>query len=271
MILRPAQIYLLRLGRPVVPANFGGDSDSDSSTNTTNQTTNWATSIDKRSVASDAAVSLTGNGNAVDRSTSTANSGNTTTTSITEMFDKSNRSTNFADSSNRSTNFADSSVRDSSTFFSDSSVKTDSHATSMFDASTKLDSHNTSMVDNSDRSVSYSSSTTDYGSVGKALDGLGMMSSKSLDVAAGGVAGTLDAMKYLADQQNKSMAAAFDLTKSASANALTNSAAVLGFANSTVEKTAAAFADAKDGGTSKAIKYALAAAAAIGVAFALKS
>jgi hypothetical protein len=60
---------------------FGGSSKSDSSVKTTNQTDNYALSVDKRAVAQDSAVSLTGDGNTVNR----------------------NQTTNFNDSSNRST------------------------------------------------------------------------------------------------------------------------------------------------------------------------
>lgn len=248
---------------------FSSKSSSTSSNETLNQTTNDVTNIDKRNVASDQAVGLTGDGSWIDRSSWAQDN----TNNSTWMQDNSKRSsstiTQMFDNANRSTNFSDSSVRDSSTFFSDSSVRTDSHATSLFDYSKKSDSHDTSMVDNSNRSVSYN--TTDYGSVGKALDSLGMMSSKSLDVAAGGVAGSIEALKYLADQQQKSVTAAFDLTRSASSNALGNSAQVMGFANSALEKTAAAYAQARDGGESKNIMYALAAVAVVGVAFALKN
>lgn len=91
----------MRLGASL--CNFGGDSKSDSSVSTINDTKNWATSIDKRAVAQDSAVSLTGDGNTVNR----------------------NSTTNFADSSNRSTtnltSFIDNSFKDSSTKFTDNS------------------------------------------------------------------------------------------------------------------------------------------------------
>jgi hypothetical protein len=223
MILRPAQIYLLRMGRPSTPANFGGDSESDSSTNTTNQTDNYSTFVDRRNVASDAAVSLSGDGSVVDRSTTSlttfSDSSNRSSSSITEFTDNSNRSTNFADNSNRSVN----------------------------------------------------TTVTDYGSVNKSLDGFGSMTSKALDVAAGGVNNSLDALKSLADMQQKTVLAAFDMSRSASANALTNSAAVMGFANQALEKTATAMETATDGGESKMVTYAIAAAAVVGVAFALKT
>lgn len=276
---------------------FGGG-NSNSTNETLNQTNNNATSIDKRNVVSDQAVALSGDYSTLNKVENTStwmqdNTNNSTwmqdnsnrsTSTITQMFDKSSRdnsthfsdssttdnSTFFSDSSSRdqSTHFTDNSSRDQSTYFSDSSVRDSS--THFADSSVKnsLDSHNTSMVDNSNRSVNYSS--TDYGSVGKALDSLGQMSSKSLDVAAGGVNGALDAMKYLADKNQQSVAAAFDFTKSASANSISNSAAVLGFANNAIAKTAEAFAEAKDGGESKNIMYALMAIAAIGVAFALR-
>lgn len=113
-ILRPEEINLLRLGLPVIPAN-GGSSKSSSDTSTTNNTTNHVTSTDKRSVASEEAVSVSGDGNYTDRSS----------TSNTSFSDSSNRSTNFSDSSNRSTNFSDSSQRDSNNVSNTSITTTD--------------------------------------------------------------------------------------------------------------------------------------------------
>lgn len=218
MILRPAQIHLMRMGRPVTPANFGGDSDSDSSTNTTNRTDNYAQNIDRRNVASDSAVSLSGDNNVVDRSSSSVttftDTSNRSTTSITEMLDKSNRSTNMSTTTNNT--------------------------------------------------------VTDYGSVNKSLDGLGNMTSKAMDVAAGGVNGAMDTLKYLASMQLKTVEAAFDISKATSANALGNSAAVMGFANDALNKTSDSMRDAKDSGQSKMVTYAIAAVAAVGIAFAFK-
>lgn len=131
MIRNPAQIMQMRLGLPATPANFGGDSKSDSSTSTTNNTTNHTDYNDLRNVAQDSAVSLSGSNNVVDRSTS----------NLTQFFDSSNRSstslTSFMDMSDRSTNFSD--------------------------------SRTTTTVDNSDRSVHMTS--TDHGAVlaGQAL------------------------------------------------------------------------------------------------------
>jgi hypothetical protein len=75
---------------------FGGDSSS-SSTSSTSNATNTAYETDKRAVASDNAISLTGDNNTIDRSTS----------NLTQFFDASNRSTtnttSFMDNSDRST------------------------------------------------------------------------------------------------------------------------------------------------------------------------
>jgi hypothetical protein len=199
---------------------FGGDSDSDSSTRTTSNTSNTATSTDKRAVASDQAVSLTGDGNSIDRSTS----------NLTQMFDSSNRSTNFADSSNRSTNFQD----------------------------------------NSDRSVHTTYTTTDFGSVNAALTLNGAMTTKALGVADNSVQGAIDVLKLQTTEGQKTISGAFNLAQSSAANAMQNSAQVLGFASSALASTQAAYAEAKDGGQSKMMMYAIIAAGAVAVAFALK-
>jgi len=76
------------------PYNLGSKSKSDSSTSTTTHTSNQLTSWDTRSVAQDSAISLGGNGNWVDRSTSslTQFSDASTTTSLTQFTDNSDRS-----------------------------------------------------------------------------------------------------------------------------------------------------------------------------------
>lgn len=90
MILRPEQIRLMRLGCPVIPAN-GGDSDSQANTNTTNNTTNNVTSTDRRVVASEEVVALSGDGNTVTRndvqSTSFTDASDRSTTTITTTTD----------------------------------------------------------------------------------------------------------------------------------------------------------------------------------------
>jgi hypothetical protein len=103
MILRPDQLRLQRLTGRANPYNFGGDSDSDSSTQTTSNTTNHVSNQDMRNVASDSAVALSGSNNSIDRSSS----------SVTSFLDMSDRS--------QVTSFIDNSTKDSSTKFTDNS------------------------------------------------------------------------------------------------------------------------------------------------------
>jgi hypothetical protein len=203
-----------------MPLYFGGDSESDSSTNTTNDTRNLVTNTDKRAVASDQAVSLTGDGSVVevDRSTNFADS--STKSSLTSFIDNSNRSTNFSDSS--------------------------------------------------DRSSSTVNTVTDYGSVGAALSSMGQMTSRAFDNAGLGISGAIDVLKLQTTEGQKGLAAAFEMANKSSQNAQANSAAVLGFANSALKETQAAFSEAKDGGQSKMVMAALGAVAVVGVVYALR-
>jgi hypothetical protein len=231
-ILRPAQIYRLRMGMTITPASWGGDSSSDSSTSTLNDTKNYDTNTDRRAISGDSAVALSGDNNTVDRSTSNLtqffDTSNRSSSTVTEFRDNSNRSTNFSDSSNRSTNFAD----------------------------------------NSNRSVN--TTVTDYGSVGGSLSLAGSMSTKAFEVADGGIKGAIDTLKLQSSAGAKMVEQAFDLARSSGANALGTSAQVIGLANSAIQKTEAAMTQAKDGGQSKMVMAALAAVGAIGVALALR-
>jgi hypothetical protein len=253
MIYSTRQIYLLRLGKPAIPANLGGSSKSDSSVKTQNETLNNATSIDKRAVAQDSAVSLTGDGNTVNRNSTTnfADSSNRSTTSLTSFIDNSfkdsSSKTTFTDSSNRSTTFTDNSTSDSSTNFTDSS----------------------------DRSVH--TTVTDYGSVGAALDGMGAMVGRAFGtvdlgfgVAGDGIKGAVDTLKLQTTKGYEGVSDAFAVAKAMSASSQANSAAVLGFATDTIKKTNEAFAQADDGGQSKMVMAALVVVGAVGVAMALK-
>jgi hypothetical protein len=67
MILRPEQIKLLRMGRPTIPANLGGSSESDASTRTTNNTSTAISTVDRRAVASENADAITGDNNSITR------------------------------------------------------------------------------------------------------------------------------------------------------------------------------------------------------------
>jgi hypothetical protein len=250
MIFRPAQIYQMRLGRPVTPANFGGDSDSDSSTSTSNLTTNNVSSIDKRSVASDEAVSLSGDNSSIDRSSTTSflDQSNRSTTNLTTFIDQSTKdnSTHFSDTSDRSTNF-----------LSDSSLK-NSNNTSFVDSSVKTSSSNTSTTTNN--------TSTDYGSVSGALTLAGSMTTKAFGLAGYVYGGAVDALKQTSKDSQSNIMAAFG----AAASSQSSSAAVLGFASDAIKQTGAAFAESKDGGQSKMMVAAIAAVAVVGVAFALR-
>lgn len=212
---------------------FGSD-DSSSTTSTSNATSNTAYNTDKRAVASDQAVSLTGDNNAIDRSTS----------SVTSFFDASNRSstdlTSFIDNSNKSTNFAD------------TSSKTTNDITSFADSSSKNSGNSTSFVDSSNRATSTSmttmNTTSDFGAIG----------------------GAVDVLKLQTVEGQKSIMAAFDMAKNSGANSMKNSAEVLGFATSAIKESAGAFAQAADGGQSKMVLAALVVVGAVGVAFALR-
>ncbi|MBV6324363.1 hypothetical protein KVP70_25845 [Duganella sp. HSC-15S17] len=262
------------------PYNFGGDSESDSSTDTTSSTTNNTYNQDKRNVASDAAVAISGSGNSIDRSTSSLTSfiDSSTTSSLTSFVDSStkdsstkftdnsNRSTTFTDGSNRSTTFTDSSTKDASTHFTDFSTKDSS--TKFTDNSTKDSS--TKFTDNSNRSVTTVNTNTDYGSVNGSLTLAGSMTGKAFDVAGLGVAGAIDVLKKESDNGLKAIGMAFDSVGKQSAMSQASSAATLGFASDALRATQSAMQDAKDGGQSKMVMTAIIAAGAVAVAFALK-
>lgn len=214
------------------PYNFGGDSESDSSTRTENTTKNDVTNMDMRNVASDSAVAISGSGNNIDRSSS----------SVTSFIDTSTKNTltSFIDSSNKSTNFTDNSSKDSSTHF----------------------------TDNSDHSVH--NTVTDYGSVNGSLTLAGSMTTKAFDVAGLGINGAIEALKQESNNNLKAVGMAFDSVGKQSAMAQASSAATLGFASQALQATQAAMQDAKDGGQSKMVMTAIVAAGAVAVAFALK-
>lgn len=197
-------------GASASPYNFGGSSKSDSSTSTTNHISNSTDYNDKRAVAQDEAISLGGDNNVVNRSTSNL--------------------TSFIDTSNRS-----------------------STSTTQF-------------TDSSDRSTHYTSTTTDHGAVAAGL-GLG---TKALDTVGATTKSAFDSLIAMSDNGLRATNAAFDLAKSSGANAMSNSAAVLGFASDAIKETRAAFQEAEDGGNKQVMLYAVAAVAVVGVAMALR-
>jgi hypothetical protein len=241
MIRNPRQIQLMRLGvASLCLANFGGDSSSDSSTRTDNQTQNNTASTDKRNTVADQAIGLSGDNNTIDRSTNSLtqfnDSSNRSTSSITSFLDNSNRSTNFSDSSNRST--------------------------------TDNSDRSTSFTDNSNRSTN--TTVTDYGSVGASIGMAGVMTTQAFDTAQLGIKGAIDSLQVVSNNNLTAVSKAFDMAKSSAANAQTSGAQMLGFATSALADTQQALANAKDGGQSKTVMYALLAVTAIGVAFAFK-
>lgn len=88
MILRPQQIYLLRMSGRATLANGGGSSSSSQATNTTTSLVNKVSSSDARSVASDHAIALGGANDTVTQ--------NTWTTDASTKVDASNKSMNYA-------------------------------------------------------------------------------------------------------------------------------------------------------------------------------
>jgi hypothetical protein len=209
-ILRPEEIHLLRMGRPIIPAN-GGDSESEANTTTTNNTRNTAINTDKRNVASEEAVSVSGDGVVVDRS--------------------SQSTTNFSDTSNRSTNFSDT----------------------------------------SDRSVVTTNTVTDFGAIGKMLETVGTVANRAIGSSEMLGAGAIDSLNKTGANSVLLALKAFDSAQAQSANAVSSSREVMGFAEAALNQSRAAFAEAKDGGTNKTMLIVgLAVVGAVGVAVAMR-
>ena len=175
---------------------YGGDSESDASTNTSTSIRNNVSNTDRRGVASEQAISNTGDFNTINRTENT-----------------------YIDGSNRSTNIS-----------------------------------------------------TDFGSVGAALGGMGTISSRAIDLGQFAVGGAIDVMKQQTALNAAGIASAFDVAKQSSANALTTAAQVMGFANTQTAAASDAFKAAKDesNGNRTLMLTALAVVGAVGVAVAMK-
>ncbi|QGZ37769.1 hypothetical protein IP92_02939 [Pseudoduganella flava] len=195
---------------------------------------------------------LGGGGGSSQANTSTA----TTTTTSTNMLDQSMMGGDNAVGLNGNSNIVDKSVVNN-TAFTDNSNRS------------------TNFLDSSNRSTSTTNNTTytstDFGSVTKALDGMGKVSDAALTLSGQMVK---DGIKGLAEQSKDNLAvlsAAFDFAKSSSAADAQKYTDVIGFAKDTITKAGDAFAEAKDGGTNKTLQIAaVASVAAIGLAIALK-
>lgn len=182
-----------------MPLYIGGSSESDSHTDTTNNTTNNVSSADKRIVASDAAVAVSGNANTVNR----------------------NESTSFADSSNRST------------------------------------------------TTNYT--TTDFGSVVKAIDGIGQMGTQVTNLSRDAISGAIDSLNRTGNNQLDALHSVFDFAAKSSANSLTSANEALGFAKDTIAQSNAAFSEAKNGPDKSIIMMLLGVVGVIGAAFVFKA
>ncbi|AVR96894.1 hypothetical protein [Pseudoduganella armeniaca] len=203
---------------------------------------------------------LGGKGGSSQANTSTA----TTTTTSTMMVDKSMQGGDNAVGLNGNSNLVDKSVVNNTSFTDTSNRST--NFSDMSNRSTNLnDSSNRSTVNN----TTYTS--TDFGSVSKALDGMGKTSAAALDLSGKIVE---DGIKGLAVQSKDNLAVidkAFAFASSSSAADAQKYTDVLGFAKDTISKSNAAFAEAKDGGTNKTLQIAaVATVAVVGLAFALK-
>jgi hypothetical protein len=156
--------------------------------------------------------------------------------------------TNFTDGSNRSTNFTDSSNRSTSTNFSDSSVRNTTTNTNI--------------------------TTTDFGSVGAALSGMGTTANLAIDNAGQQVQGAINLLRLASSNGLDMLGTVLDFAAGSAANSDNNIAKALGFAGNTINdaitKTSSAFAQASESQDNKSLKIAAIAIVAVAVAFALK-
>jgi hypothetical protein len=233
--IQTLKTFLTCAAMPLYLGGGGGSSQANTSTATTTHSSSVNT--DQSMMGGDNAIGLNGSGNVIDKSVV--------------------NNTAFSDYSDKSTTFTDNSVKDSSTKFYDSSVKDSS--TKFTDSSVKNDSSN--------HSTNYSSTTTDFGSVTAALAGMGQLSSQALTTAG---QMTKDGLASVSAQSKDNLAvlnSAFTFASAATAADVTKYGDVLGFAKDTIQKTADAYADAKDGGTNKTLTIAaVAVIGAVGVA-----
>jgi hypothetical protein len=193
-------------------------------------------------------------------SASTATS--TTTTTNTNQIDQSMMGGDDAVGLNGNQNIVDKSVVNN-TAFTDNSNR--SNTTTFTDTSNRS---NTISTSNSSTTNNYA---TDYGSVGKALDGMGQLSTATVNTASDIVK---NGIKGLSEQSKDNIAviqAAFDFAGKSSAADAVKYTDALGLAKDTISKANDAFATAKDGGQNKTLLIAaVATVGAVGLAFALK-
>jgi len=193
-------------------------------------------------------------------SSSASTATNTNTTTNTTMVDKSMQGGDDAVGINGNQNLIDKSVVNNTAF------------TDLSDRSTNFsDSSNRSNTVTTSNSSTTNNYTTDFGSVGKALDGMGQLSTITVNTASDIVK---NGIKGLADQSKDNIAAlqmAFDFASKSSAADAQKYTDAIGLAKDTITKANDAFATAKDGGQNKTLLIAAAGVVgAVGLAFALK-
>ncbi|MES2163354.1 MAG: hypothetical protein V4476_19545 [Pseudomonadota bacterium] len=253
MILRPHQIYLLRITGRATIANGGGGGGSSSSqqaTDTTSNLTNNVSSNDTRSVASDAAIALGGANDSVTQNSSTSNtatnSGNTST------------STAFASNSGNTTN--------TSTAFASNSGNTSSVANS--GNKTDTNSGNSSNTSN----LTLTTTTTDFGSVQAALDAMKSTAGMAVGLSGSVAGNAISALSHQSDNSLGMVKDLFNFASASSANSQGTAMQALGLANNSTAAANLASSDvasqaAKD---KKMLMYGLAAAGVVLAFVALK-
>lgn len=206
MILRPAQIHLMRLGLPVIPANMGGGggtTQSQQTTDTSSYLTNNVRTTDSRSVASNGAIALGGAGDTVLSTTSTAN---TTNNSLANSNNTSNGNT---------------------------SVVSNSGNTSTV----------TNKLNNSGNTTNTTYTTvtsTDYGAVNSALANMQTTASQAIGVSGKVASDALGDLNLQSANTIGLLSGLFTNASTSSANSQGNAMQALGMANNTTAQATSA-------------------------------
>lgn len=153
---------------------------------------------------------------------------------------------------------------------SDSSTRTDATTNNNISTSDKraVASENADAITGNNNSVTRIS--TDFGSVGKALDAVSQTGAKAIDLGQFAVGGAIDVLKQQTSNNLSSISQVIDLAKNYGANAQTNSKDVMNLATSTATIAADAYKNQADSasGNRTIILVGLAVVGVIGVAIA---
>lgn len=222
MILRPQQIFLIRMGQNKTMANGGGggSTSSQQATSTSTALTNDVTNTDRRSVASDQAIALGGDGNTVFKS-SVSNADNSVANS-----------------------FTDNSQKNTSNAFSDASVRLSTNTNSFSDASenntNSKNTNNNAFTDNSVRTSTVTNTTSDFGSISASLAGMRSTASQAMSDSS---AVTMTALTGLNEQSRMTgsvLDRLFTTVGASSANSQGTAMQTLGLANNAIAKASEA-------------------------------